>query len=431
MDRNKIKKIINNSLIRQIKDKKVLEKNQLLVEEIYYKSEEFRGLKLENHNFINNRKSDYDEYIKVGNPDVGYYNWATRQIRDIDKLIKINKDKYKVDIEELKTKKVPYRDVDAINFSSLAAISVGPQFYKSRVSDTEDKEHFIIGSCVDCLLTEPNKFDDYYVVEEDFDPIKIPKAQMKKYVETYVETNDSDKAFEIAGFKRDNILKVIERYAEEGKEYAEYLLRLKTNKNSDKQIISNSQYELCKKIVNSFKQSRFTNKYFIEPSGNIEVLNQHEIYWEMLGRPFKCKVDKIIIDNDRMSIQPLDIKTTGKHVSKFVDSFLSFRYDIQASLYMQGIMAYFWQQNPKYKNYRIPEFKFIVESTKYIGSPLIFRVPSNIIDLSYEGFYTTGNTYHKGWRRLINDLEWHKETNIWDYSKEDFEKEGEIEIRID
>ena len=112
MDRNKIKKIIDNTLITQIK-KKILEKNQLLVEEVYYKSEEFRGLKLENHNFINNLKSDYDEYIKAGNPEVGYYNWATRQMKDIDKLVKINKDKYKVDIEELKTKKVPYRDVDA------------------------------------------------------------------------------------------------------------------------------------------------------------------------------------------------------------------------------------------------------------------------------------------------------------------------------
>lgn len=351
-----------------------------------------------------------------------YLNYLDEQEKNENKKQK----KRKVEIKEKQT----YFEVDAINFSALAAIDVGPQYYKAKQEDKEEKEHFLMGNIVDCLLTEPDLFESKFFVDEDDEFTDFPRPQMKKYVEMYIETGDVGKAYDSVGFKKQDMLGVMERYNTEGKNYAEYLTKKKQKleDNKDKKFITKEQYNKCRTIVDSLVNNRFTKKYFTSYD-NVDVVNQLEIYWKMLGNDFKCKLDKIIIDNVNHTIQPIDIKTTGKHTTKFIDSLIAFRYDIQASLYYQGICDYFWNQTDKYKSYKILPFKFIVESTKYPGSPLVFNVPHQLVDLSYDGFTIEGG-YLKGWRSLYEDLQWHKENNIWDYSRKDFENEGVVEIAV-
>lgn len=325
-----------------------------------------------------------------------------------------------------------YYEVDAVNYSSLAAIAIGPQYYKSRNDDnSEDKEHFIIGTCVDILLTEPESFDSKFAVDTLEEFTNFPTPQMKKYVEVFIETGSSEKAYEAVGFKKSNILSVIDKYESEGKDYAEYLLKKKefNEKNKDKKILTQEDYLKCKAIADSLKGNKFTKKYFIESTKEIEVLNQFEHYWEMLGTKFKCKLDKVIINHIDKTIQPIDIKTTGKHTSKFMESFINFRYDIQASIYYQGICDYIWKKSENLKGYSILPFKFIVESTKYIGTPLIYNVNPRIIDQAYEGYFYR-NTEMVGWHTLLKELEWHKEYNVWDYSRKVFENDGQVEVEL-
>jgi len=332
---------------------------------------------------------------------------------------------------EIKNNK-DYYEVDAVNYSSLAAIAIGPQYYKSRNDDnSEDKEHFIIGTCVDILLTEPESFDSKFAVDTLEEFTNFPTPQMKKYVEIFIETGSSEKAYELVGFKKSNILAVIDKYEAEGKDYAEYLLKKKefNDKNKDKKILTKEQYSKCKSIADSLKNNKFTKKYFCESTKEIEVINQLELYWSMLGTNFKCKLDKVIIDHVNKTVQPIDIKTTGKHTSKFMESFINFRYDIQASIYYQGICDYIWKKSENLKGYSILPFKFIVESTKYIGTPLIYNVNPRIIDQAYEGYFYR-NTEMVGWHTLLKELEWHKEYNVWDYSRKVFENDGQVEVEL-
>jgi len=340
----------------------------------------------------------------------------------------------KMVIEEKKinSEQKPYHEVDAINYSSLYAISIGPQYYKSRNDDKEQKEHFIIGSLVDCFLTEPELFKNKYAVEELEEFTNFPRPQMKKYVEVFAETGDSGKAFEAVGFKKGNLLDVIEEFNKTGKEYADYLTNKAKfiNDNKDKTIISKEQYDKAKAISNSLQNSQFTKKYFQKPSENIEVISQLEIYWHMYRNNFKCKLDRVIVDHKNKTIQPIDIKTTGKHVSNFNDSFFGFRYDIQASLYNQGLCDFVYRKDSKYYGYSILPFLFIVESTKYIGTPLIYSVEPNVLMASENGISGHTGVYYQGWRELLERLLWHKSNNAWDYTREQYENEGVVDIHL-
>jgi len=130
------------------------------------------------------------------------------------------------------------------------------------------------------------------------------------------------------------------------------------------------------------------------------------------------------------TIQPIDIKTTGKHVSNFNDSFFGFRYDIQASLYNQGLCDFVYRKDSKYYGYSILPFLFIVESTKYIGTPLIYSVEPNVLMASENGISGHTGVYYQGWRELLERLLWHKSNNAWDYTREQYENEGVVDIHL-
>jgi len=455
MDRNKIKEQIRKIKVRsgdgiyqQIKntsefnqfskridpdeerDKKSENKWQTLTEESLslYQLSNYRP-KIHDKEILKRGSHNYEAFIKS---EYRHTHTYLQYLNLLDEQEKIEKKKEKqVKKVEIKEKK-SYFEVDAINFSALAAIDVGPQYYKARQEDKEEKEHFLIGNCVDCLLTEPELFDSKFIVDEEEEFTNFPTPQMKKYIEIFVQTGDSGKAYDAVGFKKANILNVIERYNTEGKDYADYLINRtkKLEDNKDKKFLSKEQYNKCKNIADSLLNNRFTKKYLeLETPAHVEVFNQLEIYWKMLGNNFKCKLDRVIVDNEKRTIQPIDIKTTGKHTTKFIDSLISFRYDIQGSLYYQGVCDYFWNQNSKYNGYTILPFKFIVESTKYPGSPLVYCFPHQLVDLSFDGFNYEGK-YLMGWRRLYEDLQWHKENNIWDYSRRDFENEGVVDIVV-
>ena len=46
-----------------------------------------------------------------------------------------------------------YFDIEALSYSSLRALSVGPAYFKyQQEQDSEEKDHLIIGSAVDIML---------------------------------------------------------------------------------------------------------------------------------------------------------------------------------------------------------------------------------------------------------------------------------------
>ena len=130
-----------------------------------------------------------------------------------------------------------YFDDNSISYSKLRNLSVGPAYFKKiQEEEQEDKEHFIIGSCVDILLTEPDKFWEKYALEFQETCEKVPTGQMKDYLEFLSVGGTSEMAYnnlkEQNGGKLRDTLEKFEEKAKEWKEYSNYLSNKKVFKNS-------------------------------------------------------------------------------------------------------------------------------------------------------------------------------------------------------
>lgn len=331
-----------------------------------------------------------------------------------------------------------YFENDSISYSLLRNLSIGPAYAK-KVQEEEqgDKEHFIIGSCVDILLTEPDKFWEMFYLEYQEKCEKVPTGQMKDFIDKNFEYSKimddieaEKKAYEDAGFKRKTFDSVIEEFVNEWLKYDNWLHEKEeyTRNNSKKQLISNSQYQTALSIVESLKTNKFTRKYFTPDfNKNIELKFQLEIYWEFKGQKCKSKLDLVLIDHDSKEIHPIDIKTSGKSTFSFNLSSLQWRYDLQASFYSTAL---YWLINhsndeywSKFKDYSIKPFKFIVESSNYQGFPLIWECSDSFLLKGADGFYKDGR-YYKGFVQLIEEYVWHKTNNSWDYPKDVIENDG-------
>jgi len=331
-----------------------------------------------------------------------------------------------------------YFDDNSISYSKLRNLSVGPAYFKKiQEEEQEDKEHFIIGSCVDILLTEPDKFWEKYALEFQEVCEKVPTPQIRDYGGFLYAGLSEEEAFERTNFKREKLESVKEKFDKEAKEWFEWIKKKGEyeKSNVNKQVISTSQYSLITRIVESLKTNRFTRKYFEGTIGTkTDKHLQLEIYWEYKDEKCKSKLDLVVVDHENREIHPIDIKTTGNSVFSFDSSALKWRYDLQSSFYSSALYWLINKSNDEYwnklKDYRILPFKFILESSKYPGMPLLYECSEKFLKGGIDGFDYQGRWY-KGFIELINDYKWYRDNNSWDYPKDIIEKEGIISLKID
>lgn len=339
-----------------------------------------------------------------------------------------------------------YFDIEALSYSSLRALSVGPAYFKyQQEQDSEEKDHLIIGSAVDIMLTENNKFWEYYYLEfEEFDS-ELPQPQMLKFIDYLVHNencgeitgNCYEEAYEYAGINKKKLETIISEFKDKYQPYYQYLIKknIYNVNNKDKQLLTNNQYKIVDSIVNSLRNNQFTKKYFEEYfESSKERFTQLEIYWELKDLKCKSKLDLVFVNHNTKEIQPMDLKTTGNSVFSFDSSSLRWRYDLQAAWYS---MALYWLINysndeywSKLKSYKLLNFKFIVESTKNPGTPLIYSCSDKFLNMATSGFRKDGKWY-KGIEELVEDYKWYVDKNSWSYNREIIENNGEIELRYD
>ena len=314
-----------------------------------------------------------------------------------------------------------YRSYPAINFSSIARLEISPKVYNEQAESSEEREAFIFGGLVDCLLTTPEKFDDDYGV-----PIlSPPTGQMGIFIgyllkENITENNKKEvlkAAYDYAGFKRDSLTTVLDRF----KEYAGYYeeaVKLK-----GKIIVSFETYTKAAKIAQEIKEAY---PEFFNPKEGVEVLWQTPVLFRFLGREFKALVDLLYIDHNKKIVKPIDIKTTGKSIYQFKMSFFQYRYYIQAAIYFRAVKEYI-RKDRELKGYKIHGFRFLVAEKESFNKPMMFDVSCWLKTITFGGEY--GGTKFKGLTGLLNTLKWHEEHNLWDYPKEAYQ-EGGVELKL-
>ena len=303
--------------------------------------------------------------------------------------------------------------------SRLKKLLLHPNLYANYDPNSdmdEPAEVTVIGDGVDLLLTQG---EHIFLKQFYFSTVERPTGQMGDFVwHLFANRNDTmaeNIAYELAGFKRDTLAKVRERFEKEGRAYYDDLIA-----GEGKKVVTPTQYNTIQVIANSLKTNPFTSKYILGNS-QYKVYTQQAINFQYEGIECKGLLDLVVVDTVNNILYPIDLKTTTTSLNYWVETLLKHRYDFQAAFYTEGLMR---SDLSKYgKNLKINNFRFIVESQKYPGSPLIYEMSNNLMALG-----KTGGTYlhkeYEGFDQAIDRLKWHSANDLWAYTREDYQNDG-------
>jgi hypothetical protein len=312
-----------------------------------------------------------------------------------------------------------YREYPAINYSTLSKLTTSPVGLDEQQGPTS---YFTMGSLVDTLCTDFDNYNNKYYIST----VTPPSDAMVAYCKALASTGNADTAWKASGLKTDPTIVAksskdgLSKYDKEGKAYYADLLRGK-----DKQVISFDENATANRLANILKDNEFTGKYFSE--GNTF---QTAIIWKYYGQECKSLLDIIHIDHDKRTIRPVDLKTTGKSVFSFYKSYMDYKYYLQAAFYTAAL-EYAIKNDASFaevSDYTVLPFQFIVIETNYKNPPHIFEVSDTDLHVGEMGGKTSMGYDVKGFRTLIEDLNYHKDTNQWEYRPEIYAEDGILQL---
>ena len=289
-------------------------------------------------------------------------------------------------------------------------------FHKEEDSSAE---HFVIGSAVDCILTNSREAfeEEYYTSEVE----KLPSETVVGILQSVHEDLLQDYAehleviigqenpepvtpfIDFVGDLKDHpayILDACERAEWQSRWGADAKLKniiepgteyfMDLCKAFGKRVISKSQANIINAIVASLetspRTSGFFNRVFFEALPNITIYYQFPIYFEYRGVQCKALLDMVIVERDMdnriISVTGIDLKTMNGNTYYFPSSIKARRYDIQAAWYVLALHHHF--AIPEGSNVVRP-FQFVVESTTYQGKPLNYVVAESLLALGRFG----------------------------------------------
>ena len=140
-----------------------------------------------------------------------------------------------------------------------------------------------------------------------------------------------------------------------------------------KKIVDCDFVASVRNAVMAMKESEATKKYFTnDPFSNCTNEYQLKFSTQINDVPYRGMLDCVHINHTARTIEIVDLKTTGHYEYDFPNSFLHWRYDIQARLYWR--MAQMAIQNDEFwKQYTLlPWFTFVVVNKESL-TPLAWR----------------------------------------------------------
>lgn len=192
--------------------------------------------------------------------------------------------------------------------------------------------------------------------------------------------------------------------------------------NPDK-YLHQSEYELALRMIDSLLYHKHTTGFF-HVGFNCEVIDQAIILFKLNGVGARSMLDKVIIDHEAKTIQPLDIKTGAEF--NFMTNFYKLKYYYQAALYTAAIESIV-QFKEEFKGYKVLPFKFIYVSRQKPELPLVYEMPEKYIEKVMIGFENNGY-YTKGILELVDDYKWYIDNNEFELRRDIVENNGVIQI---
>jgi len=291
------------------------------------------------------------------------------------------------------------------SYSSLNKLMWNPQaFYQMYVLGNREEKtesYLVNGKIIHCLLLEPEKFDNQFIVS----PANLPTGSTRSVVDRVyahaVELQaNGDQRTEFTDFS-DAVLDVLKdinlhqslktdqqridkMYTAEAMNYWDFL-KAKGNKT----LIDQENYDFCKTGVDLIKLNKEVCELIgcnLNDFSNKEVFNELPVEININDKPFGLKgiIDNILINHDTKIIYVNDIKTTSKELKDFPESIEFYNYWMQASIYSSIIGIKFI--NLIDKGYQF-KFHFVVIDRNYQVYP--FLVSDNTLNQWFDRFNET------------------------------------------
>lgn len=350
-----------------------------------------------------------------------------------------------------------YRKDSAISYSTLSTFArEGFKGLQRALSgeklDTPSLRH---GSLVDTILTDKENLHNLFLIADYQRPSDIIRQiidltwqvtggkfeRLNQVPQQLLLQCIDEVGYGAANWKKETkINKVID---EGGSSYYSILPKC-----GNRKLIHVSDYESAVACVNTLKTHSFTSWAFDTTDPMIKVYYQLKFKitygWErdpeglIVSKPFmrwtedwqekqniRCMFDIIIVNYRDKTIEPIDLKTTGKDEGSFENSIQDWYYDLQATKYSY-ILRKVCSLDSYFSSFTIKPFSFMCIN-KYTLTPLVYEYTKSLNNEQKE-FRDYLGRKHRPWYDYLKDVRWHINNSQFSYTKEAIENNGRIKV---
>lgn len=284
-----------------------------------------------------------------------------------------------------------YRADPALSYSTLARYEREGFSKVNQLFDKVESPSLLLGSIVDCILTDgEEEFDKRFMVAEfpaiPDSIITVVKDAFRLYGTQYNSLYSIPDNYIVSialtynyqpNWRPETRAKVIK---EKGAEYYSLLYLSK-----DKTIVPNDTYILAMNMVDALRSS-ISTKWFFEKDNpfdeNIKRYYQLKFKATLADVDYRCMADLLVVDYKNKIIIPVDLKTSFHKEYEFYKSFMDWNYQIQARLYWR-IIRNNLDRDEYFKDFKLNDYRFIVVSRDLHPLIWIFRNTQTLGELRY------------------------------------------------
>ena len=112
-------------------------------------------------------------------------------------------------------------------------------------------------------------------------------------------------------------------------------------RSQDKFVITRDQEERLQACMDSLQNTspEFTELLFrTQDNSTSSYFNELEVHWtdKKYSFPLKAKIDRLYLDHEKKEFSVIDLKTTGKNLGLFPESFKTYHYARQIAFYEEA-----------------------------------------------------------------------------------------------
>lgn len=345
-----------------------------------------------------------------------------------------------------KKENINYRDIKALNYSSLKLFDDSRQdFYKQIVLGMKKREETtlatLIGNLVDFLLLSCQGDDNCF--EQEFDSHFVLFSGIKSTAQVFaladelmvITTRDTNEdgtmysSFETrfleafnnlqaqGKYKKKTVNQGLEDFNKTGAEYFEKLLEA-----NGKLVVDMWMIQKAKSIVHTLRTDSNTYDIFAS-NGNIKWF-KFPIEWQKDGVECKMEADNIEFNHTTKIVYLRDLKSTYD-IEQFPYAYLKWKYYLQNAWYYEGLRWWLDMHNMQEYKISMGTTYIVCDTSANNMRPLLYQTNFSHVEEGINGFVRNGKRY-RGTQELFNEIVWCKEQNIWNISRENTTNNGII-----